>query len=296
MGGIAFIVILIIIFLLLCCIRYLYAKLPMVLKSLIVTIKAKLMWSSVLRYMAQKYLDQSILCMMNLYQYYSLGLSQRIITPMTLAYLALMPCLCSLILYRNRKNLHTKAINQSYGSLYLNYDTDKNSAYHFTMVFLYRRLVFAFLLAFCRVSVVLQVYLSICCSLALLIYLVKWMPMDEKRQNILAIFNECVLLVCSYMLLLYTEYVPSPEMRYYFGDYLLYLLYANFGLNIAVLAYEIMCIVRMHCKRKFYHRKIKLEKEKKIKDEQRRKEEHDKMRVDEYLNRKKAIVTELPLL
>ena len=42
--------------------------------------------------------------------------------------------------------------------------------------------------------------------------------------------------------------------------------------------------------------KIKLEKEKKIKNEQRRKEEHDKMRVDEYLNRKKAIVTELPLL
>lgn len=179
MGGIAVLVILIIIFLLLCCIRYLYAKLPMVLKSLIVTVKAKLMWSSILRYMAQKYLDQSILCMMNLYQYHSLNLSQRIITPVTLAYLALMPCLCSLILYRNRKNLDIKAIKQSYGSLYLNYDTEKKSAYHFTMVFLYRRLVFAFLLAFCKVSVVLQVYLSICSSLALLIYLVKWMPMDE---------------------------------------------------------------------------------------------------------------------
>jgi len=52
LGGIGFLVILIIIFSLLCCIRYLYARLPMVLKSLIMTIKAKLMWSSVLRFMA----------------------------------------------------------------------------------------------------------------------------------------------------------------------------------------------------------------------------------------------------
>jgi len=128
------------------------------------------------------------------------------------------------------------------------------------MVFLYRRLVFAFVLAFCKVNVVLQVQLSIYCSLGLLIYLVKWMPMDAKRHNFLAIFNECVLLVCSYMLLLYTEYVPSPELRYYFGDYLLYLLYVNFGLNLSVLAYDIYEIVRMHCKRKLHHRKLNLEK------------------------------------
>jgi len=130
----------------------------------------------------------------------------------------------------------------------------------------------------------------------LLIYLVKWMPMDAKRYNFLAIFNECVLLICSYMLLLFTEYVPSPELRYYFGNYLLYLLYTNFGLNIAVLAYDIVCIIRMHCKRKFYHLRLKLEKEKKIKDEQLKREEHDQARINEYLNRKKAIATEMPIL
>ncbi len=56
-GGIAFLIVLIIILSLLCCIRYAYAKLPTVLKSLVMTVKAKLMWSSVLRFMAQKYLD-----------------------------------------------------------------------------------------------------------------------------------------------------------------------------------------------------------------------------------------------
>jgi len=57
LGGIAFLLVLIIILSLLFCIRYLYVKLPKVLKSLIMTVKAKLMWSSVLRFMAQKYLD-----------------------------------------------------------------------------------------------------------------------------------------------------------------------------------------------------------------------------------------------
>ena len=65
-AGIAFLAVLVLIISILCCIRFFYAKLPKVLKSLIVAIKAKLMWSSVLRFMAQKYLDQSILCMLSL--------------------------------------------------------------------------------------------------------------------------------------------------------------------------------------------------------------------------------------
>jgi hypothetical protein len=139
------------------------------------------------------------------------------------------------------------------------------------MVFLYRRLIFAVVLAFCQVSVVLQVQITIYCSLGLLIYLVKWMPMESKRQNFIAIFNECVLLVNSYLLLLYSEYVPTPELRYYFGDYLLYLLYINFGLNILLLALEIATIVNMHCKRRMHHRQLKADKKKKVLDEIRKK-------------------------
>jgi len=45
MAGIALLLVLIIIFLLICCIWYLYAKLPIVLKLLVMTVKAKLIWS-----------------------------------------------------------------------------------------------------------------------------------------------------------------------------------------------------------------------------------------------------------
>jgi hypothetical protein len=149
------------------------------------------------------------------------------------------------------------------------------------MLFFYRRLLFAFVLAYCQVSVVLQVQLLIYCSLGLLIYLVKWMPMESKRYNFVAIFNECVLLVSCYMLMLFTEYVPVPEIRYYFGYDFLYILYFNFGVNVAMFMYEVTSILRMLCKRKLYHRKLKLELKKKIINEGQKKEVQNQRRENE---------------
>ena len=125
----------------------------------------------------------------------------------------------------------------------MNYETDKQSVIHFTMIFLYRRLIFATTLAFCKVSIVLQVFIIIFSSLGLLIYVFTWKPMDAAHFNFLAVFNEAVLLICAYMLMVYTEYVPSPEMRYEFGKYFLYMLYFNFALNILLLIYEIGRII-----------------------------------------------------
>jgi hypothetical protein len=132
----------------------------------------------------------------------------------------------------------------------MNYETDKQSVYHFTMVFLYRRLLFAFMIAFCKVSIVLQVFIAVYSSMALLSYVVYWQPMEADQYDFLAVFNESVLLIACYMLLLYTDYVPSPEMRYEFGSYFLYLLYFNFSLNILLLISEIMRIIRRECKKR----------------------------------------------
>ena len=132
------------------------------------------MWNSALRFMTQSYLDHSILCMISLSAYSSLDTVPKVLTPLTLVYLVILPGFLAFALYRNRKFLHTPEMKMSIGSLYMNYETDKQSVFHFTMFFLYRRLVFAFTLAFCKVSVVLQVQISIYMSLALLSYVLHW--------------------------------------------------------------------------------------------------------------------------
>jgi hypothetical protein len=77
-------------------------------------------------------------------------------------------------------------------------------------------------------------------SLLLLIYIINWEPMDGYIFDFLVIFNEAVLLLASYLLFLYTEYVPDPELRYKFGNIMMYLLYFNFSLNILLLLIEIV--------------------------------------------------------
>ena len=64
--------------------------------------------------------------------------------------------------------------------------------------------------------------------------------MESDIFDFVAIFNEAILLLLSYLLFLYTEYVPSPEMRYMFGNIFLYLLYINFSVNLLLLCLEIL--------------------------------------------------------
>lgn len=113
-----------------------------------------------------------------------------------LVYLVLIPSVCLLILNRNKSKLNLRTIKNKWGSVYINYETDKKSAYRFKMLFFYRRLLFAFVLAHCQVSVVLQLQLLIYCSLVLFIYMVKWCPMESKRYKFVAILtNACRWLV-----------------------------------------------------------------------------------------------------
>ena len=197
------------------------------------------MWNSVLRYISQTYLNQAIVCMLELTKFGDLDLGSKIISPLTLVYLALIPILFYFILKRNRENLHKPEIKLSIGSLYMNYETDKDSVLHYTLCFLYRRFVFAFTIAFLKIDLVLQIFVTYNGCLLLLIYLLLWQPMESNFFDFLCIFNEFILCFCCYMMILYTDYVPKPEMRYEFGKMFLVILYIDLALNIFLLAIEI---------------------------------------------------------
>lgn len=86
MAGIALIIVLLIIAMIVACIKCYYQKLPQIMKSLVMTIKHKLMWNSILRYMSQSYLGTTITCMRNLLAYHTLTLTSKILTPFIVVY------------------------------------------------------------------------------------------------------------------------------------------------------------------------------------------------------------------
>ena len=82
-------------------------------------------------------------------------------------------------------------------------------------------------------------------SLVLLGYTALWAPMEADHYDFLAVFNEAVLCISIYAQLLFTDYVPTPEQRYFFAEILLVILYVDFGTNLLLLAFE---IVRILCR------------------------------------------------
>lgn len=48
-----------------------------------------------------------------------------------------------------------------------------------------------------------------------------------------------MLLLIGYQMYLFTDYIPVPETRYFFGKVLLQMLYFNVAVNLIVLAFEI---------------------------------------------------------
>ena len=76
-------------------------------------------------------------------------------------------------------------------------------------------------------------------SLLLLCYVLQWQPMEAPHYDFLCTFNEVVCCMCCYLILLFTDFVPEPELRYSYGGYFLILLYVNLAVNLLVLGYEI---------------------------------------------------------
>ena len=222
---------------------------------MIISIKHKLMWSSLLRYMSQSYLHTAIICLTSLMSFETLSLKQKILSPLTLIYIVLLPLAFYSILSR-QKDLNDKDTKLSVGTLYINQDTVKRSAVHFSSVYLIRRLVFAITIVLVP-HILLQLYITIMCSLATLCYLVIWKPMENNVQNALAILNESVLLTCCYLLFLFTDYTPTPELKYYFGYYMLSVLYLDFGVNFILLVREIVLIIRLNCRRIMLHHRLR---------------------------------------
>ena len=107
---------------------------------------------------------------------------------------------------------------KKFGSLYLNLDTNKKYAVLFPFLFLIRRCLYAFSLAFfSSTNHLLQLAIQIYSSIALLGYILMIMPFEDPLLNYMELFNESSILATSYFLLAFTDFVPEAETRYTIG-------------------------------------------------------------------------------
>ena len=75
--------------------------------------------------------------------------------------------------------------------------------------------------------------------------------MIDNLNNYAQLFNEIIILLCAWCLLLFTNYVPDPKTRHMFGQGYIYILGFNLAVNLVILAYSLGKKLRLALKAKF---------------------------------------------
>lgn len=120
-------------------------------------------------------------------------------------------------LRHSQPEISSKDYQDSYGAYFTNVETNrKHPALHYSTIFLARRLLCACVITLVR-NVVLQVGVLIFSSVFVLCYIGDSVPCLSSNLNMLELSNEFLVLFCAYYMMLFTDYVGDPELRYKFG-------------------------------------------------------------------------------
>ena len=107
----------------------------------------------------------------------------------------------------------------------------------YTSCFTARRFLLAFIIAFCKISIVLQVFLADILSTILLCFYFSVLPMASTYLNGIEIFNEIIIIVCIWLLFQQTEYVGDVKTRYELAQNMLYFVACVIATNVLFIAY-----------------------------------------------------------
>ena len=83
---------------------------------------------------------------------------------------------------------------------------------------------------------IVNIYANIFVSLFMIKFFFDKSPMVSKQQNILEIMNESNLLFFNYSMLLFTDFIPSVEIRYQLGFVFIGIVVIILSINLALIS------------------------------------------------------------
>jgi len=127
----------------------------------------------------------------------------------------IFPIIAVIYIYTQKENLGTPFTESRFGALYEGVRHHNDLALMYTVTFLIRRMIISFNILYMGnvLNGPLQIMIYICACTGQLSFLCTARPMTEPLYNYLEIFNEAIVWLVSFHLLMFTEFVPDPEMR-----------------------------------------------------------------------------------
>ena len=239
------------------CRRIVYTRCCRCAQTTLRKLEAKIMFNSVLRAILESYF---LLAISTFHSFKKISFETKEETTSFVTSLALLgflvafPALSHRFLLRNQENLGKETSKDKYGSLYMNVDHYREVSLRFNLYFCLRRLIFAITIALLNGAIVCQILVTDFAVLAMLSFFIHRWPMINGLNNLVQVFNEMIILLIIVSLVVFTDFVPDPVVRYDLGHVLLYTVAVTMIVNLIILIlgllYAIYVGVRKFCSRR----------------------------------------------
>ena len=166
----------------------------------------------------------------------------------------------TVLLHKNSEELQTRDFKDRFGSLYLELNKREDSAINYPLVFMIRRFVYALIIVALSNSSYFQIQIVVFKSSLVMAFQGQVKPYTTSSQNNLELINEILTLICTYGLIIFTDFVPEANARYNSGWVLIGLTLLILVINMIVLFY--LSISGLWRKGKIRLKKYKYSKEK----------------------------------
>ena len=111
-------------------------------------------------------------------------------------------------------NLKQNELQLKFGSIYQGIDLTRRSPLLYNVLFVLRRLIFAIACVIFKGNPFFQIQVLIYQCTLLIIYLFFVQPFERKIFNKLEIFNEITIVIVTYHLFVFTDFMDDPELKY----------------------------------------------------------------------------------
>lgn len=152
-----------------------------------------------------------------------------------LGLIAVFPVVTGILLFAMSSHLNKDSVIKTIGTLYsgLRYDTSKASLLY-PVIFVLRRLIFVTVAVRCHDTPIIQVLSTLLSSFGILVYLFHVKPLISN--NLLEIYNELTITLCSYHLIIFTEVAQGFfDKKYLAGFSIITIVGLNLLINISIM-------------------------------------------------------------
>ena len=119
-----------------------------------------------------------------------------------------------------------------------------------------KRLLFASLLVGASEYLWVQVALLNFSTLASLMYVLWYMPLESTRANLFEVFNDVTLLLLTYLLWCFTDWIVEPETRHELGFIFIAISLGNVALHLFTMVLESLRGIKEKCKQRIARKMI----------------------------------------